>query len=76
MKKNNTRYYFDLDSKKCLEFEYGGCRGIKLLHFMPGQNEYFLILGNDNNFLTIMQCERICGFMNNNTENLGTYFYN
>ena len=35
----------------------------------------FNFKGNDNNFLNITQCERICGFMNSNTENLGILFF-
>jgi hypothetical protein len=25
---SNVKYYFDKNMKKCLPFEYGGCRGI------------------------------------------------
>lgn len=30
----NIRYYYDKEAKKCLPFQYGGCRGRRFFHIM------------------------------------------
>ncbi|OQR71707.1 papilin-like, partial [Tropilaelaps mercedesae] len=39
-----TRYYFDMRTRSCLQFYYGGCAG------------------NQNNFNTLDDCQRYCGY--------------
>ncbi|NXC03591.1 TFPI1 inhibitor, partial [Orthonyx spaldingii] len=38
----HIRYFFNIKSRKCEEFEYGGCHG------------------NENNFLTLEECQKKC----------------
>ncbi|NWW06140.1 TFPI1 inhibitor, partial [Oreocharis arfaki] len=38
----HTRYFFNIKSRKCEVFEYGGCHG------------------NENNFLTLEECQKKC----------------
>ncbi|NXE97336.1 TFPI1 inhibitor, partial [Menura novaehollandiae] len=38
----HMRYYFNIQSRKCELFEYGGCHG------------------NENNFLTLEECQKTC----------------
>lgn len=38
----HIRYFFNIKSRKCEEFEYGGCHG------------------NENNFLTLEECQEKC----------------
>ncbi|NXY23759.1 TFPI1 inhibitor, partial [Atrichornis clamosus] len=38
----HVRYYFNIQSRKCELFEYGGCHG------------------NENNFLTLEECQKTC----------------
>ncbi|NXH51518.1 TFPI1 inhibitor, partial [Rhabdornis inornatus] len=38
----HVRYFFNIKSRKCEEFEYGGCHG------------------NENNFLTLEECQQKC----------------
>ncbi|NXN63088.1 TFPI1 inhibitor, partial [Himantopus himantopus] len=39
----HIRYYFNIQSRECEIFEYGGCHG------------------NENNFLTLEECQKKCG---------------
>ncbi|NWV44021.1 TFPI1 inhibitor, partial [Grantiella picta] len=38
----HIRYFFNIKTRKCEEFEYGGCHG------------------NENNFLTLEECQKMC----------------
>ncbi len=51
------RFYFDVTTRKCTKFRYGGCRG-KKKSFL--KNFLNFLLGNENNFMTHDECEAMC----------------
>jgi hypothetical protein len=53
------RYYFDVTTRKCTKFQYGGCRGIKKKSFLFVKI-FIEFLGNENNFMTHDECEAMC----------------
>jgi len=55
------RFYFDVTTRKCTKFQYGGCRGInKFLFFVNFIRFLGFFLGNENNFMTHDECEAMC----------------
>lgn len=53
------RHYFDVTTRKCTRFQYGGCRG-RSRRFLFSSPLLYPCLGNENNFMTHDECEAMC----------------
>ena len=53
------RHYFDVTTRKCMKFSYGGCRG-RASDLLSIGLVSIRSLGNENNFMTHDECEAMC----------------